>query len=215
MDQHSRIEIIGIQQSNFVRAVRIACEEKSIEYDHYPDRPHSASVAAIHPLGKVPVMRHGEFTLAESWPIVAYLDRIFPGTPMMHADTTELTAEIEQWVSILVTAVDQILVRKYAFAYLFPGTPDGAVNRAAVDEVLPKMEALITTLDARVAPTGFLAAGKFTFADALLLATLDAVRRLSEGGAAIEAAPNLSSYVARHCARPSLIKTDPWIGGDK
>lgn len=215
MDQHNRIEIVGIPQSNFVRAVRIACEEKSIEYDHYPDRPHSASVAAIHPLGKVPVMRHGDVTLAESWPIVAYLDRVFPGTPMMQAETSELTAEIEQWVSIAGTAVDLILVRKYAFAYLFPGTPDGAVNRAAIDEVLPKMEALITMLDARVAPTGFLAAGKFTFADALLLATLDAVRRLPEGGASIEAAPRLSSYVARHCARPSLVRTDPWTESDK
>ena len=215
MDQHSRIEIIGIPQSNFVRAVRVVCEEKSIEYDHYPDRPHSAPVSAIHPLGKVPVMRHGEFTLAESWPIVAYLDRVFPETPMMRAHTTELTAEIEQWVSIAGTAVDLILVRKYAFAYLFPGTPDGAVDRAVVDEVLPKMEALITMLDARVAPTGFLAAGRFTFADALLLPTLDAVRRLPEAGRAIEAAPSLSTYVLRHCARPSLMKTDPWIENDK
>lgn len=209
MDQR-RIEIFGIPQSNFVRSVRIVCEEKSIEYDHYPERPHSAAVDAIHPLGKVPAMRHGQLTLAESWPIVAYLDRVFPGHPMIQAETTELTAEIEQWVSIVGTEVDWILVRKYVFAYAFPDTPDGSPDRAVIDKALPKMEALITMLDAKVAATGFLAAGRFTFADAHLLATLDAVRRFPEGASAIEAAPSLSSYLERHRVRPSVVRTDPW-----
>lgn len=207
---HHRIEIFGVPQSNFTRAVRIVCEEKSIEYDYLPEPPRSPLVAAIHPLGKIPVMRHGDFTLAESWPIVAYLERLFPEPPMIQAETAALSAEIGQWVSIVATSVDPILVRRYGFAYLFPNTPDGSVDRAVVEETLPRMEALIAMLDARLAVTGFLAASRFTFADALLLSTLVFVRQLPEGGRAIEAAPALLRYLERHSARPSLVATDPW-----
>ena len=207
---HHRIEIFGVPQSNFTRAVRIVCEEKSIEYDYLPEPPRSPLVAAIHPLGKIPVLRHGDFTLAESWPIVAYLERLFPEPPMVQAETAALSAEIGQWVSIVATSVDPILVRKYAFAYFFPKTPDGSVDRAVADEALPRMEALIAMPDARVAATGFLAADRFTFADALLLSTLVPVRQLPEGGRAIEAAPNLRRYLERHSTRASVVTTDPW-----
>jgi glutathione S-transferase len=207
---HRKIELFGVPQSNYTRAVRIVCAEKSIDYDYLPEPPSSALVAAIHPLSKIPVMRHGDFTLAESWPIVAYLDRLFPEQPMMQAETAELSAEIGQWVSIVATAVDPVLVRKYVFAHIFPGTPDGSANRAVIDEALPKMEALIAMLEARVAVTGFLAAGRFTFADALLLSSLIPVRKFPEGGRAIEAAPNLRRYMERHATRPSVVATDPW-----
>lgn len=206
---HHIIKIFGMYRSNFVRAVRIACEEKQIAYEYYPVQPHSPLVVAIHPLGKVPVMRHGDLTLAEAWPIVAYLDRLYPETPMIKADTIALTAEIEQWVSIVATSIDPVMVRGYIDAYRFPGTPDRAANRAGIEEALPKMERMITMLDSRVAATGFLAASRFTFADALLLSTLIPVRRLPEGAAAIEAAPNLLQYLERHSVRPSFGVTDP------
>ena len=205
----SKIEIFGVPQSNFTRAVRIACAEKSIEYDYYPSRPHTSEVDAIHPLGKIPVLRHGDLTLAESWPIVAYLDRRFPDTPMIQASTPALTAEIEQWVSIVAMSVDPVLVRKYAFAYIFPETPDGSIDREAVQAALPRMKMLIEMLDAKVASTGFLAAGVFTFADALLLSTLAPVRQLPEGAAAIESTPNLARYFERHSTRPSFLATEP------
>lgn len=206
---HHKIELFGVPESNYTRAVRIVCAEKSIEYDYLPERPRSAVVAAIHPLGKIPVMRHGDFTLAESWPIVAYLDRLFPEPPMIQAETAELSAEIGQWVSLVATAVDPVLIRKYLFAYIFPGTPDGSANRAVVDEALPQLEVLIAMLDARLAGTEFLAAGRFTFADALLLSSLIPVRKFPESGRAIEAAPNLRRYLEQHATRPSLVATDP------
>ena len=71
-----KIEIFGFPQSNFTRAVRIVCEEKSIEYEYFPVPPHSPEANAIHPLGKIPCLRHGEVSLGESSAIAAYLDRL-------------------------------------------------------------------------------------------------------------------------------------------
>jgi glutathione S-transferase len=44
----------------------MACEEKGVPYDLVPVPPHSPEVEAIHPLGKIPAMRHGDITLCES-----------------------------------------------------------------------------------------------------------------------------------------------------
>jgi glutathione S-transferase len=204
------IEIFGVPQSNFTRAVRMVCEEKSIAYKHHAVAPHSPEVAAIHPVGKIPVLRHGEVTLAESWPIVAYLDRLFPEKPMIHVGSVALDAQVEQWLSIVSTSIDPVFVRKYVFAYLFPETPDGSVDRATVNATLPKMTQMIGMLDARLSDRQSLAADRFTFADALLLSTLAPIRLFPEGVAALDGAPNLSRYFEQHSARASFLATDPW-----
>jgi glutathione S-transferase len=56
--------------------------------------PHSPEVNAIHPLGKIPVMRHGDFRLCESKAIVTYIDRVFPG-PKLLPDDAMACAKIE------------------------------------------------------------------------------------------------------------------------
>lgn len=204
MSQH-KLEIFGVPQSNFTRAVRMVCAEKSVNYDYVPVPPHSPEARAVHPLGKIPGLRHGTLSLGESRAIVAYLDQLYPEIPMVPADP-----EVEQWVSIITTAIDPVLVRQYVFANIFPDTPDGTVDRAAVDAMLPRVEALTGFLDGALGNKSFLAAGRFTFADALLLSILAAVRLFPEGARAMDAAPNLSRYLARHASRPSFIATDPW-----
>src|SRR2546430_17569836 len=73
------LEIIGAPQSNYVWAVRMVCEEKGVPYEHRPERPHTPDVDALHPFGKIPVMRHGDVTLCESKAIATYIDRVFDG----------------------------------------------------------------------------------------------------------------------------------------
>ena len=71
------LEIIGAPQSNYVWAVRMVCEEKGVPYAHKPERPHTPDVDAIHPFGKIPVMRHRDVTLCESKAIASYIDCVF------------------------------------------------------------------------------------------------------------------------------------------
>ena len=60
------LQIIGGSPSNFVWVTRIFCTEKGVPYKHVQAMPHTPEVDAIHPFGKVPVMRHGDVTLCES-----------------------------------------------------------------------------------------------------------------------------------------------------
>ncbi|WP_291688217.1 glutathione S-transferase family protein [Bradyrhizobium sp.] len=201
-------EIIGSARSTYTRVVRMVCEEKGIDYGLSECALGAPELLAIHPLGKMPVLRHGDVALFESRAIASYLDRSFPG-PQLFPSDPHLAAFTEQWVSLVNTAIDRTLIRTYLYAYIAPKTPDGKPDRAAIDAVMPAVRQQLEILDRAVAVTGYLAGDQFTFADINLLPILDRVRLPPEGADALAAASHLATYYARHAARPSFVRTVP------
>jgi glutathione S-transferase len=205
----AELQIIGVPQSNYVCVTRIACREKGVPYTLVPARPHSPEVDAIHPFGKIPVMRHGDVTLAESRAICCYIDHAFDGPPLVPRDPV-LGARVEEWISLVNTHIDPLLVRQYAVrAYLFPNTADGSPDRAAIDAALPKMEEHFALLDRAVARTGHLVGDSFTLADINLLPILFYMGKMPESGAMLRCATKLNAYYQRHWARPSAQEAAP------
>src|SRR5437763_13569508 len=93
-------EIIGSARSTYTWAVRMVCEEKRIEYV-LTERPLRApELLAVHPLGKMPVLRHGDVELFESKAIATWLDRSFPAPHVFPPDPLR-AALTEQWVSLV------------------------------------------------------------------------------------------------------------------
>ena len=72
-------EVIGSKRSSYTRVVRMACEEKGIDYVFTEALLGAPEIFAIHPFGKMPVMRHGDVELFESKAIATYFDRCFSG----------------------------------------------------------------------------------------------------------------------------------------
>jgi glutathione S-transferase len=202
------VEIFGIPQSTYVRAVRMVCEEKSVDYELRPVLPHSPEVLAIHPFGKVPVMRHGNVALCESKAIATYLDRVFPETPVMPLEP-RLAAQAEQWISLVNTVIDPTMVREYVLGYVFPKGADGKPDRKAIESVVPALKSQIQILDRAVGKTGYLVGDQFTFPDMNLMPILYNVRNFPEGREAMESAKDLTAYYHRHAARSSFQKTTP------
>jgi len=203
----SALEIIGVPQSNYVWAVRMACEEKGVPYELKAERPHAPAVGAIHPFGKIPVMRHGDLELCESKAIVSYIDRVFDG-PKLIPDDVKLGAKTEQWISMGNVEFDKVMIRQYVVGYVFPkeaGKPD----MAAIGAAAQTMKKQIDVLDGAVSKTGHLVGDQFTYADINILPMLFYVNRFEEGKALLAAAPNLSAYMARHFARDSFKKSMP------
>jgi glutathione S-transferase len=201
-------EIIGSSRSTYTRVVRMVCEEKGIAYELTQARLGAPEVVAIHPFGKMPVLRHGDFELCESKAIASYLDCSFPGPQLISSDP-RLGALTEQWVSLVNTVMDATLIRTYLFAYAFPKTADGKPDRKAIDAVAPALRAQVAILDRAVARTGYLVGDQFTFADINLLPILYYVRQLPEGAEALATASHLAFYYDRHAARPSFARTVP------
>ena len=201
-------EIIGSSRSTYTRVVRMVCEEKGIDYVLRETLLGAPEILAIHPFGKMPVLRHGAFELCESKAIATYLDRRFPGPELIPSDP-RLAGLAEQWVSLVNTVIDRTLIRTYLVAHIFPKTADGKPDPKAIEAVTPAVREQFAILDKTVARTGYLAGDQFTLADINLLPILYYVRQLPEGAEAFAAATHLAGYYERHAARPSFKATMP------
>jgi glutathione S-transferase len=204
-------EIIGSLRSTYTRVACMVCEEKGIEYVLSEAMLGAPEIRAIHPFGKMPVLRHGDVELFESKAIATYLDRRFPG-PLVFPTDPHLAALAEQWVSLVNTVIDRTLIRTYLIAYIAPRTADGKPDREAIEDVLPAVREQIEVLDKAVAKTGYLVDGQFTFADINLLPILHRVQQLPEGAEIVASAPHLVAYYETHSARPSFQHTMPPAG---
>ena len=91
------LEIVGFARSNFVRAVRMVAEAKGTPYELVAELPHSDTVKALNPTGKIPAMRHDGFELSESQAIAQYIDEVFDGPNLIPADP-KAAANVRRWV---------------------------------------------------------------------------------------------------------------------
>jgi glutathione S-transferase len=184
------------------------CEEKGIDYQLAETLLNAPALYAIHPLGRMPALRHDDVELFESKAIATYLDLSFPG-PRLIPSEPRLAGLTEQWVSLVNTLVDRTLVRTYLYAYIVPMLAGGKPDRQAIDAVLPAVREQIAILDKAVAATGHLVGDRFTFADINLMPILHRVQQAPEGAEAVKAAGHLARYYETHCTRPSFQRTEP------
>jgi glutathione S-transferase len=204
----SDLQIIGAPASNFVWVTRIACAEKGVPHTLVPELPHTPEVRAIHPFGKIPVARHGAVALCESRAICTYIDRAFAGPALIPVEPAA-AALVEQWLSLINTHIDPLLVRRYLRAYIFPDTPDGSPDRKTIDAALTEMRAQFAVLDSAVSATGFLAGNSFTLADIDLLPILFYMNKMPESRVMLGETQHLKAYFERHMQRPSVQQTFP------
>lgn len=198
------LEIIGAPQSTFVRTTRMALEEKGVAYTLTPARPHTPEVDCVHPFGRIPIMRHGDFALCESRAIIGYADRVFGG-PKLIPDEPKRAAVIEQWSSVVANAIFPA-VFPYFRENFFP--PSGSPDRAVIEAQVPHLRHAIDVLGQRV-KDGCIAGEEFTLADMYALPILVYLNRLSESRDLIGETQTLDAYLARHAERPSFKNTIP------
>jgi glutathione S-transferase len=201
------LEIMGVPFSNYVRAIRMLCEEKGITYKLTPSRPQSPEVKAIHPAGQIPVMRHGNVTLFESKAIATYIDRTFPGQRFIPDDTLE-AALVEQWVSYGNVKVDRWIMREFVVPSVFFDKTKGP-DTARIAAALPEIEKCCKALDDAVAPTGHLVGSRLTYADMNVIPMLSTLLNLPAGKDILARYSSLSAYVARLADLPSFRDTAP------
>lgn len=202
------LKIIGIPQSTYVRTSRLTAHEKGVDYDLVVEMPHSEAVSAIHPFGKVPAMRHGDVELYESSAINSYIDRAFDGPALVPGDPAG-QARVAQWVSVVNTEMDPLMVRRYLFAYLFPKGADGQPDRAAIDACMADLDKQIGVLDEALGKSQYLAGDTLSLADLNLLPIIYYLSGSPEGGEKLKAAKNLSGWFERMSGRDSVKATVP------
>jgi glutathione S-transferase len=186
----------------------MVCEEKGIQYTLTETAIFAPELFGVHPLGKMPALRHGDVCLFESKAIATYLDRVFEGPEMFPSEPLPASLA-EQWVSFVNTAVDRTFIRTYLYEYLAARRDRRKPDRNVIDSVLPDLHQQITILDTAVKNTGFLVTDRFTFADINLMPILHRVAQAPEGKDALAQAVHLSKYYEHHAQRDSFQRTRP------
>jgi glutathione S-transferase len=203
----AQLELIGIPLSNYVRSLRILCEEKGVPYTLMPARPHSPEVLAIHPAGQIPCLRHGEIALFESQAIATYIDKAFPGPKFIPEDAVG-AATSAQWTSYGNVKVDRWIMREFVVPIVFADKAKGP-DMAKVGAALPEIDKCLSALEKPIAKTGFLVGTGMTYADFNVLPMLATLSQFPQGKDALAKVPAVSAYIAKLTARPSFTNTAP------
>lgn len=94
------VVVFGFPRSTYVHIVRLVLAHKGISYEFRDLEPDMGSAVhlALHPFDRVPILRHGGFTLYETSAIATYVDEAFEGAPLQPKDI-QGRARMHQWIS--------------------------------------------------------------------------------------------------------------------
>jgi len=193
----------GAHLSPFVRKVRVALAEKSIEYESIPVVPFNQTdeYLAKSPLGKIPCWEDGDFILPDSSCILAYLERIHPSPALYPSDPKEYgrTLWYEEYSdSKLIETIGPVFFERFIKKNVFQQETD----EERVANQIKAAEPLFDYLNGEIGDRDVLVGKHFTVAD---IAIGSVFANFEHAGERVDASrwPQLAAYVDRIHARPS------------
>ena len=202
--------IFGSSLSPYVRKVLACAAEKGVEIDLQPTGfpHHSADFLEASPFRKMPAMRDGDFTLADSSAIVHYLEAKHPDRPLIPADPQlrGKTIWYDEFADTILFSCGAKIFFNRIVAPRFMGLPgDEEVARLAeLNDLPPILDYLERTVPEG---GGYLVGSELTLAD-IAVAGPFANFRHTNTNVDPTRYPRTAAYVARILARPSLAQ---WI----
>ncbi len=103
------VEIFGFSPSTYTQTAIMIAYESEAPFSVKPLEFKKSSHLALHPYGKMPVLKHGSVVLYETLAIGAYLDRVF-GKSRLTPKGDEQYAQMLSWASVAIDYVYPRLV---------------------------------------------------------------------------------------------------------
>ena len=203
------LRIHGVPFSAHTRKVIVAALEKGIDYELVKVIPLTppAGWSEKSPLGLIPAIEDGDFVLADSSVICAYLERTRAGRPLYPADARQFAQAL--WIEELVDSglaphVLRGLLMQRVFAPKFLNLPpDEALIHKSLTEMIPPRLAYLE----KALAGEYFAGGAFSVAD---IAVASMLLNFHYAGESIGAAqyPKLHRYLRnvlmRDCFKKAL-----------
>jgi glutathione S-transferase len=201
--------MLTVHHLNFSRSFRILwlLEELQLPYElvRY-ERDASfrapASLKAVHPLGKAPIVQDDELTLAESASILSYLDRKYGGARLSPPEGTPEAAIHDEWLHYVESSA-AFPIMMTVIGKMMGGLPEGLGKFSE-----PEVAKTFAYIAEGVGEGPYLMGAKLTLADiqmSYLLATAESAGLLKDQ-------PVVSAYFERLKAVPGYQKAIE-IGG--
>jgi len=200
------IILYGDPASVFVRKPRILLQEKKIKfvvdpidiYQYVNDEFKQAS-----PLNKIPAMRDGHFTLADSSAICAYIDKKYPDPTFYPADP-EGYGKVLWYEEYADTILFQAIAPLYYQTILVPLYHHHVPDQIAIDTALnEKFPIVAAYLESQVIEKNFIVGDQLTIADVAIVSMMLNMH-LSGFPVNQKIWPNLYKYLNNHFKRESF-----------
>jgi len=199
------LKIYGVPISVHTRKVIVAALEKKLAFENEPVIPFNPPPGwdKLSPTGKIPVVADGDFELADSSVICAYLEQthpepaLFPQSPKDRARALWLEEYCDG--TLFREVVHGLFFQNVIRPKILKQETDHAAVAAILNQALPKVLGYLES----VAGDGFLVGNRFGIADIALTSNLVNYHYL---GYRIDAArfPRLGNHFRRLCRQPSI-----------
>ncbi|MCZ4351150.1 glutathione S-transferase family protein [Roseovarius aestuarii] len=212
MDRSAPLTLTGYHFSVYTRSVAMALYAKGAVFtfdacDPF-DPAQSAAMHLIHPFGRVPVLRHGNFTLYETSAILHYCDEALPG-PSLRPDGVCAMARLRQVMGVCDAYVYGPLIRGAVSNGLFAPLEGTPPDRPAFNAGLAAAPQVLDALEVIAAEGLVLVPGQLCLDACLLWPMLDYFRQLDAGAAMLAERPALSQWAETMSIHPAALKTRP------
>jgi len=203
----------GVPGSPYVRAALLALEEKGADYQlaamapgTLKQQPHLSR----HAFGRIPAFEHDGWMLYETQAIMRYVDAVVPG-PRLQPEEPHAAARMNQLMGI----ADWYLMPQVSMTITFNRVVAPRFNRPVdnekVAQALPNARICIAEIGRLLDGHNWMTGETISLADLLLAAHLSMFAQAPEGATILREHENLSGWLARMEARPSMVATT-WDG---
>ena len=197
--------IYGATMSPFVRKVLAFAAEKRVDVESIQIGLGSTDpdFLAASPFRKIPALRDGDFTLADSSAIVHYIEALHPDPALIPTDAKARAKAIwydEFADTILVAAAGKMFFNRVVAPVFLKRPGDLAAADKAEAEELPPVLAYIERM---LPASGHLVEDRLTLAD---IAVTSPFANLMHAGYSVDAAvyPKVAAFAAAILGRPSF-----------
>jgi len=199
------MKLYGANPSPFFRKARVVLEEKGISYEaeNLVPVPKTPELLALHPLGKIPVLRDGETIVPDSSVICAYLEKKYPLPALFPEDPAQLAKALflEEYAD---TQMAETLGAVFFERFVKPHVLRQLADESRVTELLERaVPPVLDYLESHISGDRDTVLPRFSIADAALGAQLG---NLTFAGIEIDAKrwPRTARYYQALLARPSF-----------
>ena len=175
--------VYGFPRSSFVNIVRMILAHKDVPYAFHDletvmGKPEHL---ALHPFDRVPILRHGDFTIYETSAIVSYVDEAFAGVRLTPQDI-RARGRMNQWISAVNSYFYYYMIYHVTHERVVFPELGIAPDEKVVAHALPKIEVGLGALERELSQgQDYLVGAELSLADFYLLPSTFAFGMTEEG----------------------------------
>src|SRR5262249_46850833 len=200
--------VFGFPRSTFVNIVRLVLTHKDVPYTFHDLETVMGKQGhlALHPFNRVPILRHGEFTVYETSAIVSYIDEAFGGAKLTPADV-RARGRMNQWISSVNSYYYTYMIYHVTHERLTFPELGIASDEKVVAHALPKVELGLAVIERELSHgQNYLLGSELTLADFYLLPSAFAFSLTEEGKAMYPKFPAFCRWRERIVNVPATLK---------